>query len=51
MFDFLYAHISALQSKKSNWVVHIDFQEEIDSLASNYPDRFHVYYVLNQVFK
>lgn len=24
-------------------------QEELDGLASNYPDRFKVYYVLNQV--
>lgn len=26
------------------------YQEEIDGLATNYPCRFHVYYVLNQVY-
>lgn len=26
-----------------------NLQEELDSLAANYPDRFKVYYVLNQV--
>jgi hypothetical protein len=24
-------------------------QEELDGLATNYPDRFKIYYVLNQV--
>jgi len=25
-------------------------QEELDSMAKNYPDRFKIYYVLNQVY-
>lgn len=29
--------------------VFVDLQEELDGLAANYPDRFKVYYVLNQV--
>ena len=29
-------------------LIHI-LQEELDGLAANYPDRFKIYYVLNQV--
>ncbi|KAF9596254.1 hypothetical protein IFM89_008417 [Coptis chinensis] len=48
-----------LENPKDNTKVHLIYanvtyedillKEELDSLASNYPDRFKVYYVLNQI--
>jgi hypothetical protein len=34
-----------------NIIISIQFmQEELDNMAKTYPDRFKIYYVLNQVY-